>query len=546
MSRRSPRNGCNSFDVFRIPPEGTVGELPTKATVGSKAHNLMRMARCGLPVPPGFALGTDVALAYVARGSAALNGVRAVLERELEQLGQTTGRRFGDARRPLLVSVRSGAPVSMPGMMETILNVGLTEEALRGLVRLTGNPRLALDCRRRFVQQFAEVVHGISPQPFDTLLADTLAREGLSRVEELDSEALRKLVDGFLECFVAATAQEFPADPMTQLEASIEAVLKSWLSERAKSYRALNRLPDTMGTAATVQMMVFGNAGPTSGSGVGFTRSPADGSDVLYIDFLANAQGEDVVAGRRIAVGSAELERRTPEAYRQLQAFKGRLEREFGDMQDFEFTIEQGQLYMLQTRTGKRTPLAALRIAHDLVGEGLISPADALERLDGVDLEAIETCELDPPNNLAPIARAVAASTGVAVGAAVFDPARIAELKRNGGRIVLLRRSAETADVAALAEVDALVAGLGARTSHAAVVARQLGKVCLVGCRDLAIDPGLRFACFGDVRLEEGDIITVDGATGAIYLGEVPVHRNRPEPLLAAVRGWRDRKKKRR
>ena len=545
MSRRSRHNDCNAFDVFRIPPEGTVGELPSKATVGSKAHNLMRLTRCELPVPPGFVLGTDVALAYVARGSAALKGLRAVLERELEQLGQTTGRRFGDAKRPLLVSVRSGAPVSMPGMMETILNVGLTEETVRGLVRLTGNPRLALDCRRRFIQQFAEVVHGISPQPFETLLADTLAKEDLSRAEELDTEALRKLVDGFLECFATATAQEFPADPMAQLEASVEAVLKSWLSERAKSYRALNGLSDSMGTAATVQMMVFGNAGPTSGSGVGFTRSPADGSDNLYIDFLANAQGEDVVAGRRIALGSAELERRTPEAYRQLQAFKGRLEREFVDMQDFEFTIEQGQLYMLQTRTGKRTPLAALRIAHDLVGEGLISPADALERLDGVDLDAIETCELDAPKNLAPVASAVAASTGVAVGVAVFDPARIAELKRNGGRIVLLRRSAETADVAALAEVDALVAGLGARTSHAAVVARQLGKVCLVGCRDLAIDPGLRFARFGDVRVGEGDVITVDGATGAIYLGEVPVRRSRPEQLLAAVRGWRDRKKKR-
>ena len=333
-------------------------------------------------------------------------------------------------------------------------------------------------------------------------------------------------------------------EPMAQLKASVEAVLKSWMSERAKSYRALNDLSDTMGTAMTVQMMVFGNAGPTSGSGVGFTRSPADGGNELYVDFLANAQGEDVVAGRRIALGGSELERRAPHAHGQLQLFKGQLEREFGDMQDFEFTIEQGQLYMLQTRTGKRTPLAALRIAHDLVREGAISPADALERLEDIDLGAIETCELAPPKGIAPIASAVAASMGVAVGSVVLDSARIAGLKRNGKAIVLLRRSAETADVAALAEVDALVTALGARTSHAAVVARQLGKVCLVGCRDLTIEQGDRSACFGKVRVQEGDVISVDGATGAIYLGEVPVRRDKPDELLAAVRRWRDPKKK--
>jgi pyruvate,orthophosphate dikinase len=544
VSRRSRCNGNNAFSVFRIPLEDQAGELPSKAMVGSKAHNLMRIARCGLPVPPGFVLGTDLALAYLARGRAALHGLEAVLKRELEQLGRLTGRHFGDAKRPLLVSVRSGAPVSMPGMMETVLNVGLTEATLRGLIRLTGNPRLALDCRRRFVQQFAEVVHGVSPLPFQKILDEKLAKEALSRPEELDSEGLHELADEFGECFNASTAQEFPAEPMAQLEASIEAVLKSWMSERAKSYRALNGLSDTMGTATIVQMMVFGNAGPTSGSGVGFTRSPAEGSNALYVDFLVNAQGEDVVAGRRIALGSAALERRAPEAYRQLQLFKGLLEQEFGDMQDFEFTIEQGRLYMLQARTGKRTPLAALRIAHDLVRESSISPADALKRLEGIDLDAIEICELAPPKDVAPIAHAVAASTGVAVGVVVLDPARIAQIKRNGEAIVLLRGSAETADVAALAEVEALVTALGARTSHAAVVARQLGKVCLVGCRELTIEPGYRSACFGDVRVQEGDVISVDGATGAIYLGEVTVRRDKPDELLAAVRSWRNPSKK--
>jgi pyruvate,orthophosphate dikinase len=538
VSRRSRANGSDAFSVLRIPLEDPAGELPSKATVGSKAHNLMRLARCGLPVPPGFVLGTDLTQAYLARGSAALDGLEAVLEQELEHLAEATGRRFGDAKRPLLVSVRSGAPVSMPGMMETILDVGLTETTLRGLIRLTGNPRLALDCRRRLIEQFAEVVHGASPQPFEKLLAEKLAKDSFSRCDELDSEALRELVDAFGECFTAITAQEFPTDPMVQLKASVEAVLKSWMSERARSYRALNGLSDAMGTAVTVQMMVFGNAGPASGSGVGFTRSPADGSDELYVDFLANAPGEDVVAGRRAALGTAALERRAPEAYRQLQSFKGRLEQEFGDMQDFEFTVEQGRLYMLQTRTGKRTPLAALRIAHDLVRQGLISPADGIERLQGIDLDAIAVCELAPPKDAKPMARAVAASTGVAVGAVVLDPARIADLKRSGKAIVLLRQSAETADVAALAEVEALVTAVGARTSHAAVVARQMGKVCLVGCRELAIDAGLRSACFGDVPVREGDVISVDGASGAIYLGELPVRRDKPAELLAAVRGW--------
>jgi pyruvate,orthophosphate dikinase len=299
-----------------------------------------------------------------------------------------------------------------------------------------------------------------------------------------------------------------------------------------------------MGTAVTVQMMVFGNAGPTSGSGVGFTRNPADGRNELYVDFLGNAQGEDVVAGRRVALGNEELLRRAPEAHRQLQAFKGRLEREFGDMQDFEFTIEQGRLYMLQTRSGKRTPLAALRIANELVREGLISAPEVLERLEDIDLSAIETSELAPAESNAPMARAVPASTGAVVGAVVLDPARIAEVKRSGKSLALLRRSAETEDVAALAEVDALVTTLGARTSHAAVVARQLGKVCLVGCHKLCIDPGLRSARFGDVHVEEGDVISVDGGSGAIYLGEVPVRREKPEQLLAMVRSWRKPTKK--
>ncbi|MCC7271761.1 MAG: pyruvate, phosphate dikinase [Alphaproteobacteria bacterium] len=538
MSRPSRSSRHGAFSVFRIPFEGEAGALPTKELVGSKAHNLMRMARCGLPVPPGFVLGTDLWRAFSRHGRDALHGFGAVLAGELEHLAGATGRRFGDARRPLLVSVRSGAAVSMPGMMETVLNVGLTRETLRGVVRSTGNPRLAYDCLRRFIQQFAEVVHGVSPKPFDEILRAKLAEDGLSQAEELDSEALRVLAGRYEECFETAVGRPMPADPLVQLEAAIDAVLRSWMSERARSYRALNAIADDMGTATIVQAMVFGNAGPDCGSGVGFTRSPADGGNALYVDYLPNAQGEDVVAGRRNALGAEEFERRSGDAYRQLLGIKDLLEREFADMQDFEFTVENGRLHMLQSRTGKRTPLAAMRIARDLVAEQVISPGDALARLAGIDLDAVDVMALDRSAAGAPIARAVAASTGVVVGVAVFDPGRVHEMRGRGKPVVLMREHAETGDIAALAEADALITAHGARTSHAAVVARQLGKVCLVGCASLRISPGHRGGSLGGVELKEGDLISADGGTGEIFLREMPVVAERPDALIATIRSW--------
>ena len=422
MSRRSAPH--NALEVHRIPYDGP-DDLPTKEMVGSKAHNLMRMGRRGLSVPPGFVLGTGLCRAYLDCGPAALDGLEEVLERELEGLGARTGRNFGDPKRPLLVSVRSGAPVSMPGMMETVLNIGLTNATLRGLLRLTGNPRLAADCRRRLVQQFAEVVHGADARPFEEILASKLAEEKLAQVEELDSSALYELASAFEQEFKTLVGQEFPSSPVAQLRASVEAILKSWMSKRAQSYRKLNGISDQVGTATIVQTMVFGNAGPNSGSGVGFTRNPSDGTNALYVDYLTNAQGEDVVAGRRNALGMEELERRAPEAYQSLLQARDLLEREFGDMQDFEFTVEEGRLYMLQARAGKRTPLAALRIAHDLVAEKIIRPGAALALLEGLDLDAIATVELSPPPGTQAIARCVPASAGVAAGGAVFDTSRV-------------------------------------------------------------------------------------------------------------------------
>ena len=499
----------------------------------------MRMANRGLPVPPGFVLGVDLSAAYLTQGAEALDGLESVLHREMEHLGQVTGRHFGDAKRPLLVSVRSGAAISMPGMMETVLNVGLTPETLRGLIRLTGAPRLAHDCRRRLIQQFAEAAYGASPKPFEDVLTARLAEGGLSSLEELDSDQLSALAGAYEDLFEAAAGFPFPGDPMAQLRTAVEAVLKSWMSERAQSYRALNGISDCLGTATLIEAMVFGNAGPASGSGVGFTRSPADGADGLYVDYLANAQGEDVVSGLRSALGLDELERRVPDAATELRQIKRQLEAEFGDMQDFEFTVDQGRLYMLQSRAGARTPLAALRIAHDLAVEGLITRAEALERLEDLDIGSIDATALDAPQDLAPLAHGTPASVGVAIGVAVFDPARVAGMKRDGRPVVLLREHAETADLTALSKSAALVTAKGARTSHPAVVARQLGKACIVGCASLKIDPDGRSGCFGETVVREGDLLSLDAATGLIFGGQLAVREGKPKALLDAVARWR-------
>jgi len=539
MSHNSPSRKSSKLPVYRIPFDGPAASLPTKEAVGSKAYNLMVMAQHGLPVPPGFVLGTQVCRNYLGHGLHALDGLDVVLAAELDRIGSLMGRHFGDAKRPLLVSVRSGAAVSMPGMMETVLNVGLSQDAVQGLIRLTGNPRLALDCRRRLLQQFAEVVHGSALEPFEALVAERLRRDQLIHPHQLDTDALREIAVATLAHYEVATGKPFREDPMGQLTATIKAVLQSWSSERAQSYRKLNGIDDTAGTAVTIQAMVFGNAGPASGSGVGFTRNPSDGANALYVDYLPNAQGEDVVAGRRNALGAADLARRVPHAYSDLLSRREVLERAFGDMQDFEFTVEDGRLFMLQCRTGKRTPLAALRIAHDLVAEGLIDPQTALAHLDHVDIDAIETTQLTPDSSQHPLAHGVPASTGVVVGAIVLDPARAAEIKSHGMPVILVREHAETADIAVVALSGGLITRFGARTSHAAVVARQLGKVCLVGCETLTIDPSQRSCRFGETVINEGDIISVDGGLGTVYAGAISVEHRKPRELLGELRRWR-------
>jgi len=531
-------HGTLAENVFRIPFDGPSVELPGKDAVGSKAHNLMRLARRELPVPPGFVLGTEVCRDYLRRGPAALDDIDSVLEVELQRLADLTGRYVGDRKRPLLLSARSGAAISMPGMMETVLNLGLGAGAMRGLLRLTGNPRLAQDCRRRLIQQYGEVVHAIAPSRFEEREKTLLAQLSAATIEDLDTAGLAMLAAGFEEEFEASASRPFPTDPLRQIRTAIEAVLRSWSSERAKTYRRLNGISDELGTAVTIQAMIYGNLGPTSGSGVGFTRDPSSGQDQLYIDYLPNAQGEDVVSGRRTALGASELQHRVPEAYDVLVRAKVILEHEFGDMQDFEFTVEDGRLYFLQSRSGKRTALAALRIAHDLAVSGVVTRQAALELLNGVDLDQVVEERLVVGPGHAPLLKGIPAGTGVAVGAAVFDPERGAQLRREGKPFILLRQTAETGDIDALSQAAALVTVEGARTSHAAVVARQLGLPCVVGCTSLRIATSGRRAVVGTTSIAEGDQLSVDSTTGEIYLGKAEALRSRPVDLLNEIERW--------
>lgn len=507
---------------------------PSAQTMGVKAWNLMRMSDLSLRVPSAFVLGTHYCIDPAAR---ALSSDPGLWASSLQALQAATGLKFGDRRRPLLLSVRSGAPVSMPGMMETLLNIGLCDQTVGGLLRLTGNPRLVWDAYRRLVASYGEVVAGLPGQLFDEAVA-TLTGDRRDRDErELDFVDLRELTRQFLGIYEQATGQPFPQDPQQQLGGAIEAVFSSWLSDKACAYRKLNGVADAIGTAVTVQSMVFGNGGGKSGAGVGFSRDPATGEPALWVDFLFNAQGEDVVSGRRSAHGHDELATVLPEVWLELQEAARQLEQAFGDMQDFEFTVQDAHLFMLQTRSGKRTPQAAARIALDLFDDKLIDADTARLRVAGLNREALGRPRVVAADGvpLVPLANAATASSGVAMGEIALDAARAASRHEAGVAIVLVRRNAETSDIAALEQATGLLTQRGARTSHAAVVARQLGKVCLVGCADLQIDEAARSIKIGETTLREGDLLTLDGNEGSVYAGAVRTEIEYPEELLARL-----------
>ena len=512
---------------------GGAGEVPPIARVGAKAHHLARMAALGLPVPPAFVIGSE----WCGRHQAL---APAVWAEALAALEHATGLRLGDGRHPLVLSVRSGAASSMPGMMETLLDIGLADHTLPGLLRLTGNPRLVWDAYRRLVAGFGEVVMGVDPGVFERDLQIVAADRD---ERDLDYAELRQVARLHLASVQRESGRAFPQQPAEQLAAAIGAVFGSWQADKAATYRRLHGVPDQPGTAVTVQAMVFGNAGGNSGAGVAFTRHPSTGDPEPWVDFLFKAQGEDVVSGRRTARGHEALASVAPAIWDELQGHLRRLEQAFGDMQDVEFTVENGRLWLLQARSGKRTPQAAARIALDLLDEGLIDADEARRRTAGLDEAALAVPRIATEGlgaEVIVLATAVSAAHGVAGGEIVLDEARARSRHDAGVPVVLLRQDAETRDLAALDLAQGLLTTRGARTSHAAVVARQLGKVCLVGCEDLAIDPARRRVRFGPLELAEGEVITLDGHRGAVYRGQVRTVHEAPAGLLqrlALLRG---------
>ena len=507
--------------------------------IGNKAWNLLRMDRIGLPVPSAIVLGTELCRRYIKDGKR-LPGLGDALVEHLAWMEKASGTGFGDRRRPLLVSVRSGSPVSMPGMMDTILNIGLNDETVRGVIRMTGNARLAWDCYRRLVQSYCEVVHGARPDSFDRIVNHHIRLLQLTGPEELDTHTLQGICNEFLDISTAVIGQPFPQDPYEQLQNAVYAVFGSWMSDKAVKYRQLNSLDDHSGTAVTVQTMVFGNAGVTSGSGVGFTRDPATGDNEMYIDFLFDAQGEDVVSGRRTVQDSMGMQQLMPELLAQLEGVKKTLEKEFRDLQDFEFTVQNKRLYLLQSRNAKRTPHAAVQVAVDLVREQLIDTREALERLRSIDLDRIKQLHLVLPPGVQEIGRAVPASTGVAVGAVALSSDAAIRISRNGEPVLLVRKDMATEDIDGLAISEGIISCAGFRTSHAAVVARQLGKVCLVACEGLHIDMENKTFTLSGQRFREGEYLSLDGQTGAVYAGKLPVEQSEPVEALGEIRRWQD------
>ncbi len=515
---------------------GGSAEQYSVETVGGKAANLAHMAALGLPVPPAFVLPIALCAAVVKGEAEAMQNVADGLSQGIGFLEQATGKRFGDRRRPLLLSVRSGAARSMPGMLDTVLNVGCTAAAVRGIVRMTGNPRFAVDCRRRFLESYGSVVLGIDPAAFAEKRKELIAAEGVGSERALDGEALERLAASY-EQVIEDEGDVLSEDAMEQLKAAARAVFRSWMSDRARTYRKLEQLEDLKGTAVTVQAMVFGNGGVSSGAGVAFSRDPSTGAAKPVIDVLFESQGEDVVSGGHNPETEEAIARALPEVAAQLRAALARLEDDFADMQDVEFTIEDGKLWILQTRAAKRTPQAALRLAIDFVKEGRIAPAEALRRLDGVDLAALVNKRLVTPE--APVAHGTGASAGIAIGRAAFDPQSAARLAASGVPVILVRPDTTTADVGGFAVASGIVTAVGGRTAHAALVARQLGKPCIVGCSALAVDVAGHCARLARAAIKEGDWLSIDGEAGAIYLGRGNVVAERPQAELAEVERWR-------
>jgi pyruvate,orthophosphate dikinase len=534
----------NRQSVFFFGNGSAEGGAGMKALLGSKGANLAEMTNIGIPVPPGFTVSTEVCARYLADRT--LPGeVRDAVRAAMARLEQVTGRTFGGAEAPLLVSVRSGAPVSMPGMMDTILNLGLTDVTADALARQSGNPAFVFDSYRRLVQMYGDVVVGRRPQPgeddpFEAVIEAAKARHGVAREIDLPADELKAIVERFQGLVARLGGRPFPEDPWEQLWGAIEAVFRSWHNRRATDYRRVHRIPDHIGTAVTVVTMVYGNMGEDCGTGVAFTRNPSTGEPALYGEFLVNAQGEDVVAGTRDPEPIAAMEDRLPEAYIQLQETATKLERHFRNMQDIEFTVERGRLFLLQTRTGKRTGKAAVRIAVDMVREGLLTREEALLRVDPDQIDQLLHPTVDPDQSVTVIAQGLPASPGAAVGRAVFDADTAAERGGKGEPVVLVRRETSPDDFHGMAVARAIVTARGGMTSHAAVVARGMGKCCVAGAKDLHVDEARRSFRSNGIVIREGDWITVDGSAGRVLLGEARLVEPTPTDEFQQLMQWAD------
>ncbi len=515
------------------------GDKTMKSLLGGKGANLAEMAKIGLPVPPGFIVTTEACNEYLARGEELWPELEAEILENLDLLEKETKRIFG-GEPLLLLSVRSGAVVSMPGMMDTVLNLGLNRTTLETLARDAGNRRFALDCYRRFIQMFGDVVLNVGHHLFENILTAARNEKKVRTDAELEATDLEKIVEDFLALVRREWGKDFPEDPRDQLFLAVEAVFKSWNTNRAIVYRKANRIPEILGTAVNIQTMVFGNLGNDSGTGVAFTRNPSTGEAKLYGEYLLNAQGEDVVAGIRTPHPLAELKEVMPAVYEQFIQICSKLELHYREMQDIEFTFEKGILYMLQTRTGKRTAPAAVKIAVDMVSEGLITRKEALQRVEPEQVEQLLHRRINPEAKLTVIAKGLPASPGAASGKVVFDADRAEDLARQGERVLLVRPETTPDDIHGIIAAQGILTSRGGMTSHAAVVARGMGKPCVSGCEELQIDLGKGRFRVGGKEYEEGVVLSIDGSIGSVYLGEVPMIEPEFTSEFKELIGWAD------
>ena len=501
----------------------TEGNKDLKDLLGGKGANLAEMTNLGLPVPPGFIITTEACREYLTQGTVP-DSLDAEVSEHLAQLEQAMGRKLGDSADPLLVSVRSGAKFSMPGMMETVLNIGLSDESVHGLAKQAGNDRFAWDAYRRLIQMFGKTVLGIEGDAFEQVMEEAKQAKGTKNDLDLDASDLHKIVDRFKEIVREHTGHDFPQEPREQMDMAVKAVFSSWNADRAILYRRQERIPADLGTAVNIVAMVFGNLGMDSGTGVAFTRDPSTGQPGVYGDYLQNAQGEDVVAGIRNTVPLQDLEKINSSCYAQLMDIMRTLENHYRDLCDIEFTIERGKLWMLQTRVGKRTAGAAFRIATQLVDQGLINMDEAVTRVTGDQLAQLMFPRFDLTNEPKRVTKGVSASPGAAVGKAVFDSAKAVEQAAAGQAVILVRRETNPDDLHGMIAAKGILTSRGGKTSHAAVVARGMGKTCVCGAEDLEVDTKAgKITAPGGVVISEGDVLSIDGTSGNVYLGEVPV-----------------------